>query len=111
MRRGCSGDYAHNSRLILLSLLVCIIVADFYVSSACAAEKWAGVDEAVVERIARDHGREKKDPFINTDQGDLLLFVFLTAGAVGGFAAGYFWRIILVERSPKAPKKKETFEG
>jgi hypothetical protein len=37
------------------------------------------------------------DPLINTDQGDLLLFVFLLAGTVGGFAAGYYWRMLLEE--------------
>lgn len=58
-----------------------------------AAEgKWPGVDESVVQKIAKEQGRETREPFINTDQGDLLLFVFLTAGAIGGFAAGYYWR-------------------
>jgi ABC-type cobalt transport system substrate-binding protein len=69
-------------------------------------EKWPGVDEAVVQKIAKEHGREKREPFINTDQGDLLLFVFLIAGAIGGFAGGYYWRIIMVERAPKVNKEK-----
>ena len=63
-------------------------------------QKWSGVDESVVERIAKEHGREAHAPLINTDQGDLLLFVFLLAGAVGGFAGGYYWRK-LVERQPE----------
>jgi len=29
---------------------------------------------------------------LNTDQGDLLLFLFLLAGAVGGFVMGYCFR-------------------
>ena len=62
-----------------------------------AADKWPGVDEAVVEKIAKEHGREAKEPLINTDQGDLLLFAFLLAGAAGGFGAGYAWRM-LIER-------------
>lgn len=66
------------------------------------AEKWPGVDETVVEKIAREHGREARTPFINTDQGDLLLFVFLLAGAVGGFVAGYSWRMLMVEKGSKA---------
>ena len=66
-----------------------------------AEEKWPGVDKAVVERFARERGRAAKESLINTDQGDLLLFVFLIAGAVGGFAAGYYWRI-LIERKPKS---------
>ncbi|HEX9114197.1 MAG TPA: hypothetical protein VF888_07605 [Nitrospirota bacterium] len=46
----------------------------------------------MVQKIAKEQGREAREPFINTDRGDLLLFVFLTAGAIGGFAAGYYWR-------------------
>jgi len=60
-----------------------------------AGEKWPGVDEAVVNRIAREHGREARDPLINTGEGDLQLFMFLMAGAVGGFVAGYCWRGLL----------------
>jgi hypothetical protein len=52
------------------------------------------VDESVVEKYAREHGRETREPFINTDQGDLLLFVFLLAGVVGGFIGGYTWRAL-----------------
>lgn len=65
-----------------------------------AGEKtaWPGVDEAVVEKVARQHGRPAREPLINTDQGDLLLFLFLLAGAVGGFAAGYYWRVLIEQR-------------
>ncbi len=59
---------------------------------AFGAEKWPGIDESVVEKFAKEHGREAMEPFINTDQGDLLLFVFLLAGTIGGFVAGYYWR-------------------
>ena len=69
------------------------------------------VDEAVVENIAKDHGREKQEPLINTDQGDLPLFVFLIAGTIGGFTAGYYWRILMVERSLKVNKEKRTIGG
>lgn len=54
--------------------------------------KWSGVDETVVEKFASEAGRKAWVPFINTDQGDLLLFVFLLAGVVGGFVLGYFYR-------------------
>lgn len=55
---------------------------------------WLGVDESVVEHYAEKAGRSARIPFINTDQGDLLLFVFLLAGAIGGFIIGYYWRIL-----------------
>lgn len=62
-------------------------------------EKWPGIDESVVEKIASEHGREAREPLINTDQGDLLLFLFLVAGAVGGFVAGYYWRILIEQKA------------
>ena len=58
-------------------------------------EKWTGVDESVVQKIAKEHGREAHKPLINTDQGDMLLFVFLVAGSIGGFVAGYNWKILM----------------
>ena len=60
---------------------------------------WGGVDVNVIEKYAVDAGREPSEPFINTDQGDLLLFVFALGGAVGGFAAGYYWRRLISEKS------------
>ncbi len=71
-----------------------IIAALFLSAPIVTAEKWGGVDELVVERIAADHGREASGPLIDTDQGDLLLFMFLIAGAVAGFAGGYYWRVL-----------------
>jgi cobalt/nickel transport system permease protein len=68
-------------------------------SGALATEpSWPGVDEAVVEKIAAEAGRPKMRPLIDTDRGDLLLFVFLSAGIVGGFALGYSYRQLFVEK-------------
>jgi len=72
-----------------------------------ASEKWPGVDESVVEKYAKEHGREAKEPLINTDQGDLLLFVFLLAGVIGGFTAGYSWRMLMVEKSSNVYRKEQ----
>jgi cobalt/nickel transport protein len=62
-------------------------------------KSWSGVDEAVVEKIAKEHGRAAKAPLIDPGSGDLLLFVFLCAGTVGGFTAGYFWRELALKRA------------
>jgi len=72
-----------------------LILCSSPLTAASAAEKWQGVDESVVERVAKEHGREAHKPLINTDQGDLLLFVFLLAGAAGGFVGGYYWRNLM----------------
>ncbi len=74
--------------------------------STRASENWPGVDESVVEKVAEEYGRSARDPFINTDQGDLLLFVFLLAGAAGGFVGGYYWRILVED-----PTEIDTRKG
>ncbi len=68
-------------------LLVGLIVA----AALHPATEWEGVDTAVVEKYASALGREAQAPLLNI-QGDLLLFVFAVAGAIGGFVAGYCWR-------------------
>jgi len=87
-----------KSYRVIFLLLCCSAALLLFLSlqpSAFASEKWPGVDESVVEKYAKEHGREAREPFINTDQGDLLLFVFLLAGSVGGFAAGYYWKELM----------------
>lgn len=66
--------------------------------------KWPGVDETVVEKYARDLGREARAPFIDTDQGDLLLFLFALAGGIGGFVMGYSWHKVFVAGKKDRPE-------
>lgn len=77
-----------------LIILAVALAFPFLFSSAAHSAEWKGVDETVVEKFAEEAGRPSREPFINTDQGDILLFMFLLAGAVGGFAAGYFFRAL-----------------
>lgn len=80
-----------NSSITALSILIASIVLVCVIHGrAFSTEKWTGVDETVVEKIAKEHGREAKEPLINTDKGDLLLFVFLLAGTIAGFCGGYY---------------------
>ena len=88
--------------LLLLAVFFCMLPA---VTSA--SEKWSGVDESVIEKVAKEHDREAREPLINTDQGDLLLFVFLLAGAVGGFIGGYYWRALVGKRGGDTNSEKE----
>ena len=81
-----------------LSLLFAGVLLYGPISTSGRTASWSGVDETVIEKFAEKAGRPAWKPFINTDQGDLLLFVFLLAGAAGGFAAGYWFRILFPPR-------------
>lgn len=92
--------------IFLIFFLLFIIHCSLLTTISSAA--WSGVDESVVEKYAKEHGREAREPLINTDQGDLLLFVFLLAGAAGGFAAGYYWRELTQSRAKKTEHGAQT---
>jgi ABC-type cobalt transport system substrate-binding protein len=91
-------DRKRKLKIVLLHFILLptlLFVLNFF---ALAPKPWTGVDETVVEKIAKEHGREVRKPFIDLGEGDLQLFVFLLAGAVGGFAAGYYWRKLAGEK-------------
>ncbi|MDH5677218.1 MAG: hypothetical protein OEZ55_09160 [Nitrospinota bacterium] len=67
-----------------------------------AQEKWAGIDETIVGKIATEAGRPPA-PGMFDGMGDLPLLMFLLAGLAGGFALGYFYRGFLAD-SPHANK-------
>jgi len=90
--------------------LILFLLFTVHCSLVTAAE-WSGVDESVIEKYAKEHGREAMTPLINTDQGDILLFVFLVAGVIGGFLGGYYWRILIVEKAPKTKREGQKITG
>jgi ABC-type cobalt transport system substrate-binding protein len=92
---------------VVRSILIFILLLTVHLSLSTASEKWSGVDESVIEKVAKEHGREAREPFINTDQGDLLLFVFLLAGVVGGFIGGYYWRALTEKKVVRAEVLKK----
>ena len=59
---------------------------------------WTGIDVSIVGKYASEYGRPPRDPYINTDQGDLLLFVFTIAGVIGGFVIGFNARKLFYEK-------------
>ncbi|BBO16097.1 conserved hypothetical protein [Candidatus Brocadia pituitae] len=59
---------------------------------------WTGIDVSIVGKYASKYGRPPRDPYINTDQGDLLLFVFTLAGVIGGFVIGFNVRRLFYEK-------------
>lgn len=70
--------------------------------SAYGHDSSQGEGESVIENIAKEHGREAKEPLIT---GDLLLLAFLSVGTIGGFAAGYYWRMLLESRQNNDRRK------
>jgi hypothetical protein len=97
VKRG-AGRFARTFRL--LALAACLLALAGHPAPALA-EPWKGVDETVVEKYAEEAGRTPSEPYI---KGDLLLFMFLTAGAVGGFIGGYTFRGLF-------PPRKKTERG
>lgn len=61
-------------------------------------EAWTGIDVSIVGKYAEKYGHPPRDPYINTDQGDLLLFVFTAAGVIGGFVIGFNVRKLFYEK-------------
>ena len=89
-------------KIIRMGAFALFLVSLLWSPLATCEAKWIGVDEAVVEKFAKEANRPPREPWINTDQGDLLLFVFLLAGAGGGFVGGYYFRELF---PPKAGKE------
>ena len=81
-----------------LVVIALCIAAVFMALLMTKDTQWSGVDETVVEKFAHEANRPARDPFINTDQGDILLFVFLLAGVAGGFVLGYYFREIFTDK-------------
>ena len=91
--------------LVHIVLLPSLLFAFYFFT--LAPKPWTGVDETVVEKIAAEHGRGARKPLIDPGEGDLLLFAFLVAGAVGGFAAGYFWRMLVSGKQSGASREDQ----
>jgi cobalt/nickel transport system permease protein/cobalt/nickel transport protein len=84
---------------LLITLLVLILASGITFAEEEKPEKWAGIDEAVIEKYATDKGREAAEPLFSVE-GDMLLFLFAMAGAIGGFVMGYYWHKVFVVGKP-----------
>lgn len=67
-------------------------------AQAQGKEAWTGIDVSVVGKYATQYGHPPRDPYLNTDRGDLLLFVFTLAGVAGGFVMGFNVRKLFYEK-------------
>lgn len=56
---------------------------------------FAGLDEAVNQKMAEAAGRPARDPYINTEaMGDLWNLLLLAAGGICGFIVGRWWHLL-----------------
>ena len=85
-------------------MLIFFLILGLWLGLTQLNSKWPGVDEAVVQRFAQEADRPPRDPYIHTDRGDLLLFIFLLAGVAGGFVGGYFYRELFPPKSTKGAR-------
>ena len=79
-------------RVFIAGMVVIVLAVGLWVVIEHSKAKWSGVDESVVEKFAEQANRPARKPLIDIGEGDLPLFCFLVAGAVGGFIAGYHFR-------------------
>jgi ABC-type cobalt transport system substrate-binding protein len=90
-------------KVLITGGLLFALALSFLAGFGHADTKWPGVDEAVVKKFAEDAGRPAREPYLNFGEGDVQLFLFLIAGTMGGFVAGYYYRDLF---TPKATKAK-----
>ena len=79
-------------KIALAGGLIILLALGMYIGLRTTQSKWAGVDESVIEKFAVEANRPPQESLINIEHGDLPLLMFLLAGALGGFTAGYYFR-------------------
>jgi len=100
-----------KSKYIALVVLLAFIGLVVFIGTSDL--KMPGADEKVgqiVEKYAQEVGTQEREPYINTDKGDLLLFLFALGGAAAGFWLGYNWRD-LFGKMPVSAVQEVTKQG
>lgn len=93
-------------KIVLLILCLSLFISA-QVKTEEKEEKWKGIDEAVIEKIAEEKGRAPKSIF--NLEGDTELFVFSLFSGLAGFITGYYWRkLVSEERNATTPEKSST---
>jgi len=91
----------NNKWIKILIIAVVVIFIGMVIYMAFTYDEVPGADEkisGVVKEYAEKVGTAERDPYINTDKGDILLFLFCFSGIVAGFYLGYHWKKIVSEK-------------
>jgi len=89
-----------NNKLVWLIVLIAFVGLVIFISNSNL--EMPGADEhvgGIANQYAQEVGAGERDPYINTDKGDLLLFMFALGGAGAGFCLGYNWRDLFGKKS------------
>jgi cobalt/nickel transport protein len=84
-------------RASLAALLLALSLATGARADEPTPERWSGLDETVIEKLASEAGRAPRPVWFELE-GDLALFLFLCAGIVGGSVLGYCFRMLMIEQ-------------
>lgn len=95
-----------SARRLLRALALTVSFALPALAQEPAPERWSGIDEAVIERLAGEAGRTPRALWFELE-GDLALFLFLCAGIVGGSVLGYCFRMLIVEQFDRKASARE----
>lgn len=91
-----------RSIILPVALAALLVIGGIYVADSPVGG-YVGVDDKVIGKFASEAGKKPLRFLLNVE-GDLGLFLFLLAGAVGGFAGGYFYRSLSIKKENKAEK-------
>ena len=94
------------SRMLAIGIVVVITCLAVAGSIALSGETtvreegtWSDATDVLAGKAAEQAGREARDPYINTEQGNMLVFFFCLGGVAGGSIIGYNWRKLIAEKA------------
>lgn len=88
-------------------LIIIAVVATFLTAVLFTESQWQGdVTEGAAAPLAEKAGVAESQALPWKIDGDLLLFFFLSGGAIAGFAAGYYWRTLFPGADEKEMAQK-----
>ncbi|OGH56429.1 MAG: hypothetical protein A3G34_01580 [Candidatus Lindowbacteria bacterium RIFCSPLOWO2_12_FULL_62_27] len=94
------GVISRASKPVLAPLL--LLAMALGAATPAQAGTFAGMDEAVNERIAEEAGATPRAPYIDTESmGDLWNTLLLAAGGVSGFVIGRWWHLLFGGRDER----------